>query len=362
MKRDWRIGSLTCCLLILTIGASGAGWFDWEKAVSLYKQGQYREAITEFERVLAEYPDHSDSWKFIGLSWFQMKEHARSIEPLEKALGLKRKEGRNDPELIRALGQAHLALGHYEQSLQYLETITRLQMDVPENHYLLGVAYANLNRTEESLTEFQKVLRLNPRDGETWYYLASQEYRAGKLREAMTTLRQGLAVVPKSPEMLALLAESLIRTGTGATDEKSAQSSFDEAVKTAQTLRTIREDAGTLELHGRALLAARKYQPATQTLARALEMTPQPTAIQCFNLGFAYARIKSWNRAVDLLLRSDRLAPNDRNTISYLGYVYENLHQYQPALEAYAKAYELGGKQDAELKASLDRVAALLKQ
>jgi tetratricopeptide (TPR) repeat protein len=364
MRKDWRIGLLTCFLLLLTVGVEGAGWFDWEKAVSLYKQGQYREAIAEFERVIAEYPDHSDSWKFIGLSWFQMKEHERAIEPLGKALELKRRESRNDPELIRTLGQAHLALSRYEQSLEYLETITRLEVNVPANHYLLGVAYANLNRAEESMAEFRTALRLNPKDGETWYFLASQQYRAGKLAEAMTTLRQGLAIIPKSPEMLALLAESLIRNGSGAagaSNEKTAQSGFEEAVRTAQTLRTMREDAATLDLYGRALLAAGKYQAATQPLGRSIGMTPQPTAAQYFNLGVTYARLKSWNRAVELLLQADRLSPNDRNTINYLGYSYENLSQYQSALDAYTRAYELGGKQEAELKSSLDRVAALLK-
>jgi len=361
MRIDWRIGLLTCCLLLLTVGVEGAGWFDWEKAVSLYKQGQYRKAIAEFERVIAEYPDHSDSWKFIGLSWFQMKEHERAIEPLGRALELKRRESRNDPELIRVLGQAHLALGRYELSLQYLETITRLEVNVPANHYLLGVAYANLNRAEESMAEFRKVLRLNPKDGDTWYFLASQQYRAGKLAEAMTTLRQGLAIIPKSQEMLALLAESLIRNGSGTSNEKTAQSGFEEAVRTAQTLRTMREDAATLDLYGRSLLAAGKYQAATQPLARSIAMTPQPTAAQYFNLGVAYARLKSWNRAVEFLTKADQLSPNDRNTINYLGYSYENLRQYQPAFDAYTRAYELGGKQEAELKANLDRVAALLK-
>ncbi|HMV48057.1 MAG TPA: tetratricopeptide repeat protein, partial [Blastocatellia bacterium] len=59
--------SLLIVLLgLFSISASAAG-FDWERAVSLYKQGQFREALTEFQKVIAEYPDHSDSWKYVGL-------------------------------------------------------------------------------------------------------------------------------------------------------------------------------------------------------------------------------------------------------------------------------------------------------
>ena len=87
-----------------------AAGFDWERAVSLYKQGQFREAIAEFQKVLAEYPDHADSWKFVGLSYYQLKEYQPAIEPLEKSLALKRKDNRIDPDLFRALGQSYLAL------------------------------------------------------------------------------------------------------------------------------------------------------------------------------------------------------------------------------------------------------------
>src|SRR5205085_8067432 len=60
--------------------------FDWEKAVSLYKQGQFRAAISEFQTVLTEFPEHADSWKFVGLAYYQLKEYDPAIAPLEKAL------------------------------------------------------------------------------------------------------------------------------------------------------------------------------------------------------------------------------------------------------------------------------------
>src|SRR5215813_7472831 len=110
MKKTFAISAL---LLFMSVAAYAAGSgtrfaarppirFDWEKAVSLYKQGQFREAIVEFRKVLEEYPDHSDSWKFIGLSYYQLKDYKAAIQPLEKALELKRKDNRTDPDLYRA--------------------------------------------------------------------------------------------------------------------------------------------------------------------------------------------------------------------------------------------------------------------
>src|SRR4030095_5098702 len=104
MKRIFAVSALliSISVAISSVAISGATpviKFDWERAVSLYKQGQFREAIAEFRKVLDEAPDHSDSWKFIGLSYYQLKEYKSAIQPLEKALELKRKDNRNDPDL-----------------------------------------------------------------------------------------------------------------------------------------------------------------------------------------------------------------------------------------------------------------------
>ena len=55
MKRSLMI--ILLGLISITVWASV---FDWERAVSLYKQGQFREALAEFQKVITEYPDHSE--------------------------------------------------------------------------------------------------------------------------------------------------------------------------------------------------------------------------------------------------------------------------------------------------------------
>ncbi|MDQ3010788.1 MAG: tetratricopeptide repeat protein, partial [Acidobacteriota bacterium] len=182
--------AVVALLGIISISVLAAG-FDWERAVSLYKQAQYREAIAEFQKVLAEYPEHADSWKFVGMSYYQLKEYQSAIEPLDKALALKRKDNRLDPDLFRALGQSYLALNKYDIALSHLETLTKMQADVAVNFHLLGVAYSNLNRPEEAATAFSKASKLDPKDGDSWYYMGVQQFRGGKFDEAIASLRNG---------------------------------------------------------------------------------------------------------------------------------------------------------------------------
>jgi tetratricopeptide (TPR) repeat protein len=352
---------LIALLGLVSLRVLAAG-FDWERAVSLYKQGQYREAIAEFQKVLAEYPDHPDSWKFIGLSYYHLKEYQSAIEPLDKALALKRKENRVDPDLYRALGQSYLALNKYEAALPHLETLAQSQPNVAVNYHLLGVAYANLNRPEEAAAAFSKASKLDPKDGDSWYYMGVQQFRAGKFDEAITSLRSGLQAEPKNAEMLGLLAESLLRQAAGQTDERKANAAFDEALRIATNLKGIRDDAAAEELLGRAYLALKKYPQADAALTKALEGTKQPTAALYFNLGFTLAQTKSWPRAAEMFVNADKLNPNDVNTLYYLGFVYENQRRYPQALDAYTRAYEASGRSNADLKASIDRVTPLAKQ
>jgi superkiller protein 3 len=360
MKKTFAISALLLSISVASFAAISPVKFDWEKAVSLYKQGQFREAIAEFRKVIEEYPDHSDSWKFIGLSYYQLKDYKAAIQPLEKAMELKRKENRNDPDLYRAIGQSLMLIKDYEKALPYFETLARVQMNVAANFYMLGVTYANLNRAEEASEAFQKAVKLDPKDSDSWYYLGVAHFRGGRLNDAITALRAGLAADPKNLEMLGLLTEALLREGANESDERKANAYYDEAIRVATALKSLREDSASLELLGRAFLAAKKYTNAEMTLSRALETSKPPPAALYFHLGFAHN--KSWARASEMLAQADKLNPGDLNTLYYLGYVYENLHRYPQALDAYNRAFEASGRSNSDLKASIDRVTPLAKQ
>ena len=179
MKKIFAVSALLISISVATSGATPFIKFDWEKAVSLYKQGHVsRERSLNFGRCWRKLADHADSWKFIGLAYYQLKDYKSAIQPLEKALEIKRKENRNDPDLYRAIGQSHMLLKNYDKALPYFETLVRIQMNVAANFYMLGVTYANLNRAAEASEAFQKSVKLDPKDADSWYYLGVAHFRA----------------------------------------------------------------------------------------------------------------------------------------------------------------------------------------
>ncbi len=356
-----RSAATTLIISVVLVVAILAADSDWEKAVSLYTQGQYRAAITEFQKVVEEFPGHSDSWKYIGLAYYQLKEYDQAIAPLEKSLELKKAEGRNDPDMLAVLGRVQIAQKKYDKALDYLEPATKQQPDQAANFYMLGVVYANLDRSADAATAFRAALKLDPKDADSWYYLGILQFRTGKLDEASEALRSGLTVAPRNTEMMTLLVEALLRRSSSETNERKIITLNDEAIRVATALKAVRDDAVSTELLGRAFLAAKKYTNAELTLSRALSLTRQPTAALYFNLGFAHAQNKSWARAAQMLESADRLNPNDLNTLTYLGYVYENLRRYNEALSVYSRGYETSGRSNADLKANIDRITPFAK-
>ena len=334
---------------------------SWDRAVSLYKQNQFREAIPEFKKVLEDVPAHADSWKYIGLSYFQLKEYDQALAPLNKTLELKKAEGKSNNEVLLTMGRCHLALNHYDQALPYLETLTKQQPDAAVGFYLLGFTYANLKRTNESVQALKTSLKLDPKDSDTWYYLGVLQYRAGNLDGAIEALRGGVTAAPTNIEMTTLLAETLVRRGLAEADLPKATALYDEAIKVAVKLKSLRDDAASTELLGRTYLAAKKYTSAELTLSRALTMAKAPSATLYFNLGLAHAQNKAWARAAEMLLQANRLNSADINTLNYLGFVYENQRKYPQALDAYNRAYEASGRNNAEIKEAIDRVTPMLK-
>jgi tetratricopeptide (TPR) repeat protein len=348
--------------LVLSVGlCANAAAFDWEKAVSLYKQSQFRAAIAEFQQVLAEFPEHADSWKFVGLAYYQLKEYEPAVAPLEKALALKKNEGKTDTDIMQALGRVHIALQNYDQARPYFETLARQQPQVAVNHYMLGVIYANLNRGAEADAAFRQAVKLDPKDADSWYYLGVQQFRDGQLSQAAVSLRNGLAAAPKNTEMMGLLVESLLRQGAAEADERRALALYEEAIRVGHNLKLLREDAASLELLGRAFLAAKKYTNAEMTLERALAAAKQPSAALFFATGYAHAQNRAWGRAAEMLANADRMKPGDFNTLYYLGYVFENQRKYAQALDSYTRAYEASGRNNADVKASIERVTPLTR-
>jgi len=86
----------------------------FQKGVSYVNQGNYQQAIEEFNRTLTIDSKYVDAYCGIGIAYLNQKKYREAIEPLEKVIAL-------DPE--KAI--AYYLLGRaYEEVMNYAEAIS----------------------------------------------------------------------------------------------------------------------------------------------------------------------------------------------------------------------------------------------
>src|SRR2546421_7549545 len=76
------LSALAPLAIIVAFSASALAQ-EWEHAVSLFNQKQYRPAIREFHAVLKTNPAAWQSWYYIGFGHFQLQSYEDAIDAFQ---------------------------------------------------------------------------------------------------------------------------------------------------------------------------------------------------------------------------------------------------------------------------------------
>lgn len=85
----------------------------FEKGVDYINQGDYQQAIEEFNRVISIDSEYIDAYCGIGIAYLNQKKYKKAIEVFEKATAL----GPDEPIAYYLLGKAYKEIMNYEQAI-----------------------------------------------------------------------------------------------------------------------------------------------------------------------------------------------------------------------------------------------------
>ena len=85
----------------------------FEKGVDYINQGDYQQAIEEFNRVISIDSEYVDAYCGIGIVYLNQKKYKEAIEAFEKATVL----GPDEPIAYYLLGKAYEEIMNYEQAI-----------------------------------------------------------------------------------------------------------------------------------------------------------------------------------------------------------------------------------------------------
>src|SRR5215510_6177611 len=184
---------------------------DWDRAVSLFTQKQYRPAIREFHAVLKANPDAWQSWYYIGASHFQLQSYEDTIDAFQNYI----KAGKDEKAQASGnyfIGMSYYQLKQYDKAIpaltQYLALSGKTQQKPePTARAALGRCYVFAGRFAEAipvLTASAAELKTNANN---YYYIGYAHQKLGHSDQAISALNQGLAIDPKDSDALSLLGE-----------------------------------------------------------------------------------------------------------------------------------------------------------
>lgn len=347
--------------LIISLALPAAA-SDWDRAVKLYNEGNYRAALSEFQDLISDRPDSASAWYYIGLCEFKLKRYERVEGPLARAIDLMGIQSPASAEIAGAyytIGISHFLRSDYARAVEplrrYIDLMTKARRDLdPSARAALGRSYYALERYDEALPLLASTDK-SKENSANLYYAAAIYFKREDDDRAISTLKEALKANHEDAAALDLLSESLMRKAR----KTNAAPLWIEAAQTGEHLKKIRDDLRTASLLGRAYLGAKQFDKAVapfEKMAKAEEGNGQNWLLY----GIALSRSGQLRRAMEALEITIQLMPNSVPALTELAYVYESDKQYQQALKIYEKAYAVTA--DPAIKESIERVRALASQ
>jgi len=166
-----------------------------DTAESLFKDGRYAEARSEFERLLGDLPEHAVTiHQRIGLCYIQEKNYPKALESLGHVL-----EAQPENQQIRAIAaQAALEGGMTDKGRELLASLDETTIQSPDVFFNMGVNFLNANAPEDAIRYFGKSVALDPSYVDGYYRRALANLQIGKKDECRADLQKVVELAPDS--------------------------------------------------------------------------------------------------------------------------------------------------------------------
>ena len=241
--RTWRRQSAVCGLaaaVVLLALAARAAWQTsyWHDSATLWRhtlefasanpiahgklglalagQGQFEEAIDEFQTVLRINPADAGVHGNLGAVLGGL---GRSTRPSPSSGS--RWIDPDDAEVHDNLGAALVRVGRVDEAIAQFRAAVKNSPHDAEAHGSLGAALAGLGRMDEAVAEFRAVLETNPHDAETRRNLGLALAGLGRFDEAAVEFQEALKTNSRDAVAHANLGAAL--AGLGHFDEAAAE-------------------------------------------------------------------------------------------------------------------------------------------
>lgn len=199
--------------------------------------------------------------------------------------------------------------GDYDRAVDFYIRALELDIKSPEALEGLGQSYSALCSWERAASVFEQLVELEPDCGFSHYLYGQALGALGKHDEALAELRRAEDLGCSLAELYSSIGYSLHMKG----DVEGALESYRLA------LHMDPDDTITCFNYSRALVAQGKYQAARRVLEDAVEVDPEDEETW-IALGEVYEDLSDWNKALDAYERALDLVPDSLEARCLVGH------------------------------------------
>lgn len=233
--------------------------------LSLFKAGDFRDAIRTFQPLLKTAPGGSPEQArlviLIGLAHYGLGQYTQAVPYLKKATAYDRQ---NLPFRL-ALAQSCLWSRQYQCVLDVYHEILLLNAESAEADMLAGEAYDAMKNSAGAIEQFRAAVKADPRMPNAHFGLGYLLWTQNQFEEASREFRAELENVPSNAKAMVYLADSEMQLN----HPDVALPLIQRAIRLDPSLARAHLDLGILYTD------ARRHQEALKELQIAVKLSPQ---------------------------------------------------------------------------------------
>jgi len=161
-----------------------------KQGIDLYMNGNYKEAVKEFQRSIGLAPASPNSIhaaNYMASAYLKLDDTEKAIKAFKTSIKLNPFEEDSHAKL----GNLYFSLERYEEAEKEYKEVVKLNGS-GVNYYALGQVYLATERYAEAENVFQKVRRLSPEKTDGYFGLGQTYNGQGRYEEAITQFEQAL--------------------------------------------------------------------------------------------------------------------------------------------------------------------------
>ncbi len=170
----------------------------FNQAFAIQHAGNLPQAISLYQELLLQDPNHSNALHFLGLCYAQLGDLEHALQHLEKAAQITH----DDPGLFNNLANAYKRQHRYDQAISYYLKAIKIKPDYAQAHNNLATIYTLQNKYKDALQHYKIAVHASPDFSAAHFNLGLLLLQNNELNAARTQFNNVISLNPLHWEAL----------------------------------------------------------------------------------------------------------------------------------------------------------------